>query len=117
LIAQGLRLRYKELFTDSTGDFATKGREYLEKIIQFRTRVPPRTAEQTQRLIAAQYPHWTPAGDIIQSIAGNNPRRIKQYCQRLSFQRLVGSNFRLGSISQDVFSPSSTSAKGEEDKK
>jgi len=117
LIAQGLRLRYKELFADSKGDFATKGREYLEKIIQFRTRVPPRTAEQTQRLIAAQYPHWTPAGDIIQSIAGTNPRRIKQYCQRLSFQRLVGSNFRLGSISQDGFSPSSTRAKAAEDKK
>jgi transposase len=92
LIAQGLRLRYRELFAeDKDATIAAKGQEYLEKIIQFRTRVPPRTPEQTQRLIAAEFPHWTPAGDIIQSIVGNNPRRVKQYCQRLSFQNMIGS--------------------------
>src|SRR6185295_3654638 len=52
LISQGLRLRYKELFAEEkkanlNNTLATKGQEYLEKIIQFRTRVPPRTAEQT----------------------------------------------------------------------
>src|SRR4029078_8490469 len=78
-----------------------KGQEYLEKIIQFRTRVPPRTAEQTKRLIAAEFADWTPAGDIIQTIANNNPRRIKQYCQRLSFQKDLGSSFILGSPSDD----------------
>jgi hypothetical protein len=102
LISQGLRLRYKELFAEEkkagvSDALANKGQEYLEKIIQFRTRVPPRTAEQTKRLIAAEFPHWTPAGDIIQTIANNNPRRIKQYCQRLSFQKEVGSMFTLGS--------------------
>jgi hypothetical protein len=98
LISQGLRLRYKELFAnESSGAFANKGQDYLEKIIQFRMRVPPRTAEQTQRLIAAEFPHWMPAGDIIQSIAGNNPRRVKQYCQRLRFQDMIGlSPFTLG---------------------
>jgi hypothetical protein len=99
LIAQGLRLRYRELFAkEEELAIATKGQEYLEKIIQFRTRVPPRTPEQTQRLIAAEFPHWTPAGDIIQGIVGNNPRRVKQYCQRLSFQNMIGSTpFTLGS--------------------
>ena len=98
LIAQGLRLRYRELFErEAELEIATKGQEYLEKIIQFRTRVPPRTPEQTQRLIAAEFPHWTPAGDIIQSIVGNNPRRVKQYCQRLSFQNVVGNPFSVGS--------------------
>jgi hypothetical protein len=99
LIAQGLRLRYRELFAkEEDVAIATKGQEYLEKIIQFRTRVPPRTPEQTQRLIAAEFPHWTPAGDIIQGIVGNNPRRVKQYCQRLSFQNMIGSTpFTLGS--------------------
>src|SRR6185295_15884361 len=73
LIAQGLRLRYKELFAqENAAAFASKGQEYLEKIIQFRTRVPPRTSEQIQRFIAAQFPQWMPAGDIIQAIAGNN---------------------------------------------
>jgi hypothetical protein len=99
LIAQGLRLRYRELFAKEEDlAIAAKGQEYLEKIIQFRTRVPPRTPEQTQRLIAAEFPHWTAAGDIIQSIVGNNPRRVKQYCQRLSFQNMIGSTpFTLGS--------------------
>jgi hypothetical protein len=49
-------------------------------------------------LIAAEFPHWTAAGDIIQGIVGNNPRRVKQYCQRLSFQNMIGSTpFSLGS--------------------
>ena len=107
LISQGLRLRYKELFAEEkkanlNNTLATKGQEYLEKIIQFRTRVPPRTAEQTKRLIAAEFADWTPAGDIIQTIANNNPRRIKQYCQRLTFQNVLGSSFTLGSPADDV---------------
>lgn len=106
LISQGLRLRYRELFAEERkagvqDALANKGQEYLEKIIQFRTRVPPRTAEQTKRLIAAEFPQWTPAGDIIQTIANNNPRRIKQYCQRLSFQYEVGSTFMLGSAGEE----------------
>jgi hypothetical protein len=98
LIAQGLRLRYKELFADENASaFATKGQEYLEKIIQFRMRVPPRRPEQGQRFISAQFPQWMPAGDIIQTVVGNNPRRVKQYCQRLSFQNMIGSTpFTLG---------------------
>ena len=99
LIEQGLRLRYRELFAkESDQAINSKGQEYLEKIIQFSTRVPPRTAEQTQRLIAAEFPHWTPAGDIIQTIIGNNPRRVKQYCQRLTFQNMIEApRFSLGS--------------------
>jgi len=107
LISQGLRLRYKELFAEEKKDnvndsLKDKGQEYLEKISQFRTRVPPRTAEQTKRLIAAEFADWTPAGDIIQTIANNNPRRIKQYCQRLSFQKDLGSSFILGSPSEET---------------
>ena len=102
LIEQGLRLRYRELFAKETDEaINSKGQEYLEKIIQFRTRVPPRTAEQTQRLIAAEFPHWTPAGDIIQTIIGNNPRRVKQYCQRLTFQNMIDApTFRIGSTAE-----------------
>lgn len=119
LISQGLRLRYKELFADAIkgGEneaLANKGQEYLEKIIQFRTRVPPRTTEQTKRLIAAEFPDWTPAGDIIQTIANNNPRRIKQYCQRLSFQKEVGSTFILGSASTETATDEAPGPSGRE---
>jgi hypothetical protein len=94
LIGQGLRLRYKEMLNQNSGDvdkyIATKGREYFEKIIQFGVRVPPRTPEQAHRFIAAQFPQWQPATDIIQTALGTNPRRLKQYCNLLSYKRLVG---------------------------
>jgi len=106
LIAQGLRLRYRELFEkEAELEIQSKGQEYLEKIIQFRTPVPKRTPEQTQRLIAAEFPHWTPAGDIIRTIVGNNPRRVKQYCQRLTFQNMIGSPFTVGSGRADEDAP------------
>jgi KAP family P-loop domain len=91
LIEQGLRMRYKELFKEGlAADADAKGREYLEKIIQFGTRLPARTPEQVRRFIAAQFPEWLAAGDIIEMVGGVNPRRIKQYCQHLTFQRMAG---------------------------
>jgi KAP-like P-loop domain-containing protein len=107
LISRALFVRYKDVLDTSRLDegLANKGWEYLEKIIQFKTRVPPRTNEQTKRLIAAEFPEWTPAGDIIQTIATNNPRRIKQYCQRLRFQKAVGSTLTLGSAGNEAETP------------
>lgn len=98
LIAEGLRLRYPKLFEKEEEDgFSVKGAEYLEKIIQFRTRVPPRRPEQVQGLIAAEYPEWAAVGDIIRLVAGTNPRRVKQYCERLGFQEMTGKGlFELG---------------------
>jgi hypothetical protein len=90
LIGQGLRLRYKDLFDQGdpqkTEELLTrKGDEYFEKIVQFGVRVPPRTPKQVHKFISAQYPKWMPATDIITSAVGNNPRRLKQYCNLLSF--------------------------------
>lgn len=95
LIGQGLRLRYKELVSRVSAEemdkFITqKGREYFEKIIQFGVRVPTRTPEQAHRYVAAQFPQWQPATDIIQTAIGTNPRRLKQYCNLLTYKRLVG---------------------------
>lgn len=94
LIGQGLRLRYKDMF--ESGDrkrteayLSQKGQEFFEKIIQFGVRVPARTSEQTHAFIAAQFPQWMPATDIIQTAIGNNPRRLKQYCNLLSFKYTV----------------------------
>ena len=91
LIGQGLRLRYKELF--DSGDprrteayLNQRGQEFFEKIIQFGVRVPARTQQQTHKFIATQFPKWVPASDIIQTAIGNNPRRLKQYCNLLTFK-------------------------------
>lgn len=87
LIERGLRMRYKDLFADDRTN--EPGRDYLEKIIQFSTPLPPATSEQVRRLIAGQFPEWAAAADIIEMVAGNIPRRVRQYCQYLSFQMLV----------------------------
>jgi hypothetical protein len=104
LIDEGLRLRYPKLFADDKGaGLSGKGGQYLEKIIQFRTRVPPRRPEQVQGLIAAEYPEWAAVGDIIRLVAGTNPRRVKQYCERLSFQQMTGRG--LFALSRDAAAP------------
>jgi hypothetical protein len=94
LIGQGLKLRYKELLESNNNSeiqtlFAQKGQEYFEKIIQFSVSVPPRTAAQAHTFISAQFPKWTPATDIIQTAIGTNPRRLKQYCNQLSYKHSV----------------------------
>jgi hypothetical protein len=94
LIGQGLRLRFKTLLEADTGRdsqvlFARKGQEYFEKIIQLGIRVPQPTPKQTHRFIAAQFPEWLPATDIIRTAIGDNPRRLKQYCNLLRYKYLV----------------------------
>ena len=94
LIGQGLRLRFKELLAgDGDGQvpllLARKGQEYFEKIIQFAIRVPYRTEEQTHRLIAALFPQWIPATDLIRVAVDDNPRRLKQFSHWLSYRLLV----------------------------
>lgn len=95
LIAEGLWLRYRNLYEkddqkEQRARFTVKGREYLEKIIQFKMLMPQRAPEQVQRLIAGRYPELAAAGDIVREVGGTNPRRIKQYCEHLLFQKMVG---------------------------
>lgn len=94
LIGQGLRLRYRAMLDHGDSQqvkefFAQKGREYFEKIIQFGVHVPPRTLAQGYTFLAAQFPHWASASDIIQTAIGGNPRRLKQYCSLLSYRYSV----------------------------
>lgn len=94
LIGQGLRLRYHDLFDQGDPQKAEelltlKGREYFEKVIQFGVQVPARTPEQIHHFISALYPIWTPVTDIIQCVVGDNPRRLKQYCNFQSFKYKV----------------------------
>jgi hypothetical protein len=94
LIGQGLKLRYRDLL-ETGGDgpiqalFDQKGKEYFEKIIQLRIRVPERTPEQVHTFISAQFPQWMPATDIVLAAVGDNPRRLKQYCTWLTFRHMV----------------------------
>ncbi|MBD3280304.1 hypothetical protein GF389_02145 [Candidatus Dojkabacteria bacterium] len=94
LIGQGLRLRYKDLLDTNENEqvqdyFEKKGQEYFEKIIQLGLQVPPKTFQQTHTFMTAQYPKWVAATDIIQMAIGSNPRRLKQYCNALSYKYQV----------------------------
>jgi hypothetical protein len=88
LIGQGLRLRYRDLPEESI-DFAQKGREYFEKIIQFNVRVPERKGALTHDFLVAQFPHWLPATDLIAAAIGDNPRRLKQFGNYLTYEYQV----------------------------
>jgi len=98
---QALQLQYGELLINTTegDDLERKGQEYIEKIIQFGIRLPPTSRQQCERFIAAQFPHWMAAADIVETVCGNNPRRVKKYCHRLTFQRMIGkSTFSVGAL-------------------
>ena len=41
------------------------------------------------RFVTAQFPRWIPATDLIQSAIGENPRRLKRYCNLLSYKYSV----------------------------
>jgi hypothetical protein len=94
LIGQGLRLRYRDLL-EAGGQqevqelLTRKGREYFEKIIQLHIPLPPTTSEQTHKFLVAQFPRWLAATDIISVAVGDNPRRLKQYCERLLYSYAV----------------------------
>jgi KAP family P-loop domain len=94
LISRGLRLRYRGLADEAAleadrAGLEQKGREYFEKIIQLHIPVPVPNEDQLQRFVAVQFPRLSPAGDIVLLAAGDNPRRIKQYCQWLQYKQGV----------------------------
>ena len=102
LIGEGLRLRFKDLLAGahdqrSQAYITQKGKEYFEKIIQLRVRVPQRGPTAAHRFVAAQFPMCAAATDLIQiAVSANpqiavdaNPRRLKQYCHQLSYQEMV----------------------------
>jgi hypothetical protein len=92
LISRGLQLRYRNLAGRRSAKaeadrFETKGREYFEKIIQLHVPVPVPDEAQLRRFVGVQFPRLAPAADIILLAAGDNPRRIKQYCQWLEYKQ------------------------------
>jgi len=118
LISQGLRLRYRDatkdreslVGVDSEGKpslrhrsgalrsespsqdvdyYDRKGREYFEKIIQLRVPIPSLSPEQARRYIVTQFPDWAPAIDILELTVDDNPRRIKQHYNWLSYKHGV----------------------------
>ena len=94
LIGQGLRMRFRDVIDAKGGGDANaflnrKGREYFEKIIQLPVYLPRPGSDDILRFIGAQYPEWHAASDLIDTAIGSNPRRLKQYCNRLEYRWLT----------------------------
>lgn len=95
LIGHGLRMRLRTLNESGQASvnveefLVTKGREYFEKIIQLPVHLPRPADQEIRRFIGAQFPEWTAASDLIDVAIGGNPRRLKQYCSRLQYERMV----------------------------
>lgn len=107
LIGQGLRMRLRDL-PESSGRngaeefLAQKGREYFEKIVQLPVHLPRPGSKEIQRFIGAGFPEWMPASDLIEAAIGTNPRRVKQYCSRLQYQRMAHSQNREATIFDEL---------------
>ena len=81
LIARGLRAR---LGDDADDQIAA--RQYLEKIVQLRVAVPDVDVSNAHRLIATTFPEWALTTDLIAAGLGQNPRRLKQQCNVMSYR-------------------------------
>ena len=66
-----------------------KGREYFEKIVQLGIPVPEPTMDDAHRYVAAQFPAWAAASDLLVTACGANPRRLKQYCGLADYKLAV----------------------------
>nr|WP_239542779.1 P-loop NTPase fold protein [Micromonospora terminaliae] len=60
-------------------------RMYLEKVIQMGIAVSAVRDSSSDRFIAAQFPEWVGAADLIDIATRGNPRRLKQQCDLLAF--------------------------------
>jgi hypothetical protein len=93
LIGQGLRARFRDIDAPAgmrASDFyEKKGREYFEKIVQLGIPVPEPTMDEAHRYIAAQFPAWAAASDLLVTACGTNPRRLKQYCVLADYRLAV----------------------------
>ena len=95
IIGRGLRMRYRDLaqLDPNPGTVADRlareGQQYFEKIVQLRIHIPEAGPKEAHRFIAAQFPEWMPATDIMYAALGSNPRRVKQYCNWMMYRHEV----------------------------
>jgi hypothetical protein len=94
LIGQGLRMRFRDA-ADSAGGgdvnafMSKKGREYFEKIVQLPVHLPRPGTDKIRSFIGGRFPEWYGASDLVDAAIGSNPRRLKQYCDRLEYRWLI----------------------------
>ena len=86
VISKGLMVRLK-IPISSTTFLPDEGRNYIDKLVQLEVRV--RRASTSTALLLRNSRGGSQPPDLIQSAIGENPRRLKRYCNLLSYKYSV----------------------------
>ena len=88
VIEQGIRVRYKELYSNDAGGSTFLEQDYLDKIIQFPFTLPPPDLDRLKSMVdnylkdlAGAKPYLA----TIQKSLGTNPRSLKRCINNLSY--------------------------------
>jgi formylglycine-generating enzyme required for sulfatase activity len=88
VIEQGIRVRYKELYSNDTKGSTFLEQDYLDKIIQFPFALPPPDLDRLKSMVDSYLKNLVGAKlylETIQKSLGTNPRSLKRCINNLSY--------------------------------
>jgi formylglycine-generating enzyme required for sulfatase activity len=88
VIEQGIRVRYKELYSNDAGSSTFLEQDYLDKIIQFPFALPPPDLDRLKSMVDNYLKDLAgakPYLETIQKSLGTNPRSLKRCINNLSY--------------------------------
>lgn len=88
VIEQGIRVRYKELYSNDTRGSTFLEQDYLDKIIQFPFTLPPPDVDRLKSMVEnylKDLAEAKPYLETIQKSLGTNPRCLKRCVNNLSY--------------------------------
>ncbi|MGD2086137.1 MAG: SUMF1/EgtB/PvdO family nonheme iron enzyme [Candidatus Aminicenantes bacterium] len=88
VIEQGIRVRYKELYSNDAGGSTFLEQDYLDKIIQFPFTLPPPDIDRLKSIVdnyLKDLKGAKPYLETIQKSLGTNPRCLKRCINNLSY--------------------------------
>jgi hypothetical protein len=88
LLGQGVKAKFKDLFSEEGASYQRRGREYVEKIIQVSFQIPPSNRDQlkeyAERALCDLYgDREIPYFDVVYATVADNPRKVKRLCRGL----------------------------------
>lgn len=88
VVEQGVRVRYKDLYSGDAGEVTFLEHDYLDKIIQFPLTLPPPDVDLLKTMVEKYLKDITKAKpylETIQKSLGTNPRCLKRAINTLSY--------------------------------
>ncbi len=88
VVEQGIRVRYRELYSDGNKNVPFLEQDYLDKIIQFPLTLPPPDVDLLKKMVAnylKELKEAKPFLETIQKSLGENPRCLKRFINNLSY--------------------------------